>query len=205
MSGETVFVQLRWEDPDTGTLHEPLLKPPIAIGRETPQMPTQWGNETVSCLELVHRQVSRYHALITVINRKLYVIDKSANGTFLNGRTVQGDGQPFTSKDTLRIGPYKITAALVREGATNATELNVDRSHLAGSGDSSHNAMLIWLAGVAVLVLMGLGTWGVARILLEQSRPQIESDSFLGPNLRPQLFIADELEPDAPDTLHREA
>lgn len=184
MSGETVFVQLRWEDPDTGEVNEPLLKAPIAIGRETPQMPDQVGLLPVSKLELLHKQVSRYHALITVANRQLYITDKSANGTFLNGRTVQRDSQPLTSKDTLRIGPYKITAAIARDGETNSTELNLDHSHLAkGSLGANTNAILIWVGGFAVLALMGLATWAFFGLLLERLRPQIDSESAVPSSL----------------------
>ncbi|MGB3496573.1 MAG: FHA domain-containing protein [Elainellaceae cyanobacterium] len=178
MSGD--FVQLRWEDPDTGELHDPLLKTPIAIGRETPQMPEQLGALPVSQLEMPHKQVSRYHALITVVNQQICITDKSVNGTFLNGRSVERENQPFTSKDTLRIGPYKITAAIARDGATNATELNFDHSHLSkqAAGPSS-NALFIWIGGLVVLALMGLVTWGVFGLLLERSRPQIDTESSL--------------------------
>ena len=181
MPDETVLVQLKWEDPDTGEFHSLSFEPPIAIGRESPQMPDQWGNQPVAHLEMPHRQVSRFHALITLVNRQLYVTDKSANGTFLNGRLIQPDAQPLSSNDTLRIGPYKITAALVRHRDTSSTELNLDYSQVEGAKSSPNaNSMLIWLAGIAVLLLMGLGTWGLFRMVLERSRPQpqIDSQSF---------------------------
>ncbi len=178
MSGD--FIQLRWEDPDTGELHEPMLRAPIAIGREAPQMPEQWGALPISRLEMPNKQVSRYHALITITNQQLCITDQSVNGTFLNGRSVQKENQPFTGKDTLRIGPYKITAAIARDGTTNTTELNLEHSHLSKQAASpSSNAMFIWIGGLVVLALMGLATWGLFGLLLERSRPQIDSESSL--------------------------
>ena len=180
MPGEKKFIQLRWEDPDTGVVQDPVVQVPVAVGRESPQMPDQWGGVSVSKLELPHKQVSRFHALITVVNQQLYITDKSANGTFLNGRLIQQDGQPFSSKDTLRIGPYKITATISRDGLSNSTELNLEHSQMATiKSKSGKSAFLVWLVGIVVLLIMGLGTWRLANVLLEQSRPQTELESFL--------------------------
>ncbi len=181
MSGDPTFVQLSWEDPVAGS-RAATLRAPIAIGRESSQMPAQVSGQALSHLELNHKQVSRFHAQITVVNRRLYITDKSANGTFLNGRQVKRDGEAFTAKDTLRVGPFKITASVLRDGETNATELNPDRSHLAKSGPSGPNAVIIGLVGVTILLLMGLGTWAIARGLLDQVRPdpEEETSSILG-------------------------
>lgn len=185
MAEAKTLIQLRWEDPDTGMMKEPVLQVPVAVGREAPQMPEQWGGVSVTKLELPHKQVSRFHALITTINEQFYIIDKSANGTFLNGRLIQQDGQPFSSKDTLRIGPYKITAAIAREGFTNSTELNLDYNPVASSSSGiPKNAVLVWGIGIVVLLLMGVGSWKLAQTLLEQSRPQIELDSFVDQHMR---------------------
>ncbi|MGB3615955.1 MAG: FHA domain-containing protein [Elainellaceae cyanobacterium] len=154
------------------------LQAPIAIGRDLEQMPNQVSGQALSHLKLDHKQVSRYHALITVTNRRLYVIDKSANGTFLNGRSVSREGQPFTTKDTLRVGPFKITASLLRDGATNATELNPDRSqYTSGGASTGPNAVIIGLVGAAILLIMGLGTWAIASGFLEQARPDPDKNA----------------------------
>ncbi|MGF1514678.1 MAG: FHA domain-containing protein [Elainellaceae cyanobacterium] len=175
MSGKPIFIQLNWEDPAVGP-RAATLQAPIGIGRESSQMPEQVGGRSPSCLELNHKQVSRYHALITVANQRLYITDKSANGTFLNGRPVQRDGQAFTAKDTLRIGPFKITASVQRDGASNATELNPDRSHVVATRTTGPSKITIALAGAAILLLMGLGTWAIARGLLDQLRPTPEAE-----------------------------
>lgn len=173
MAEDKTFIQLRWEDPETGLLQEPLLQAPVALGREAPQMPEQWGGMAVSKLELPHKQVSRFHALITLANQQLYITDKSANGTYLNGRLIQQDGQALTSKDTLRIGPYKITAAIARTRQSNSTELNLELSQMGvETGNTEKSATLLWIAGVIILLAMGLGTWRLATFLLEQARPQ---------------------------------
>ena len=179
MSGEPVIIQFSWVDPVTGQPHHSSLQTPIAIGREASQMPDKVGNQPVSHLELDHKQVSRWHALITIVNRQLHITDKSANGTFLNGRLVRQNGQVFTSKDTLRVGPFKITAAVVSHDETNATELlNRDNSHFAKTGgDASPNAILVWLVGGLILLLMGGGIWLAAQTLLQRARPTIDSTS----------------------------
>lgn len=178
MSGGPVVVQLNWEDPITGKSHYSSLQVPIAIGREAAKMPTQWGSQTVSHLELDHKQVSRHHAFINIVNRQLHIADKSANGTFLNGRLVRQDGQVFTPKDTLRIGPFKITAAIVNEGDTITTELNREHSHLVkAEGEANPSAILIWLVGGVILLLIGVGIWVAARTLLNQARPTLDPAS----------------------------
>lgn len=178
MSGLPVLIRLSWDDPATGTSCQSTLQTPVAIGREATQMPDQFGLQTISHLELDHKQVSRYHALITVVNNQLHVSDKSANGTFLNGRPVQPDGQILTVKDTLRVGPFKITVDLVHDRETNATELNPDQSRIASpKAISSPNTALIWLAGAGIFVLLALGTVAIARILINQARPELDPDS----------------------------
>lgn len=182
MPSAPVLIRLSWDDPDDGTPQNSILQAPVAIGREVDQMPPQLGGQTLSHLELPHKQVSRYHALITVVNQQLQITDKSANGTFVNGRVVQKDGQPFSVKDTLRIGPFKITVDRVSDRETNATELNIDRSYMTRTASSTRsNSIVIWIVGGVVLLLLGLGMWVIARLFIEQARPQIESESTRSP------------------------
>lgn len=177
MSDEPVVIQLSWEDPVTGQSHRSSLQAPIAIGREASRMSKDLGNPPMSHLELGHKQVSRIHALLTIVNRQLYIIDKSANGTFLNGRLVPQDGQVFTPKDTLRIGPFKITATILDSDETNATELNPEHSQLEKPQmEANPNTILIWLVGGVILLLMGVGIWMTARALLDRARPTIEPE-----------------------------
>jgi hypothetical protein len=163
-----------WEDPETGEMQQPLLMPPIAIGRELDQMPEQVGGQKVSRLELASKEISRYHTLITVANQQMYITDQSTNGTFINGQPLRPGIQPLSSKDTLRIGPYKMTAALIREGDMDATEHNREQTNLSGQANSAQkNMMMVWVIGAVVLLLMGVGAWLLASTLLERSRPQV--------------------------------
>jgi hypothetical protein len=174
MSAEPLYVQLMWEDPVTGELQRPLLTAPIAIGRDKEQMPEQLGEQSVSRLELADNQISRFHALITVANNQMYVTDQSTNGTFLNGRPIRPGIQPLSSKDTLRIGPYKITATLRRENDLDATEQNREQTTFPQQPNSLHkNTLAIWLIGAGVLLFMGIGAWLLVSKLLERSRPRI--------------------------------
>lgn len=173
MSAEPMYVQLMWEDPETGELKQPLLTAPIAIGRELDQMPEQLGGQKVTRLELANKEISRYHALITVANEQLYITDQSSNGTHLNGRPIRPGIQPLSSKDTLRIGPYKITANLVREGDLNATQQNREHTNLSGQSNSAQkNMLMVWVIGGVVLLLMGIGGWVLVSTVLQNSRPR---------------------------------
>ncbi|MEM9213499.1 MAG: FHA domain-containing protein [Cyanobacteria bacterium P01_F01_bin.150] len=195
MPNKPVLIQLTWDDPTTGTPHHSVCQSPVAIGREIAQMPDSFGNQPVSHLELDHKQVSRYHALINVINQQLQITDKSANGTFLNGRPVRQDSQIFTIKDTVRIGPFKITVELVKDRETNATELSVERSYMAKTQTGTNpNAIAVWLIGGLVLALLGWGTWAIAQLLLKNARPTVESSIVVPHLLSERLESSDSID-----------
>ena len=176
MSGEPVVIQLSWQDPVTGESQSVSRQLPVAIGREANKMPMQLEHLPVSHLELDHQQVSRCHALISIVNRQLHIADQSANGTFINGRLIQQSGQVLTPKDTIRIGPFKLTAVVVSNADANSTELNRDYSHMAkGEMGAEPNAILGWLLGGGVLLLVGIGLWFAAQTLLNQARPTPEA------------------------------
>ena len=177
MSGEPVVIQLNWQDPVTGASQYASRQLPVAIGREASKMPVQLEHLPVSQLELNHQQVSRCHALISIVNRHLHITDQSANGTFLNGRLVRHSGQAFTPKDTIRIGPFKLTAVIVNSADANSTELNRDHSQMAGELAAEPNTIFGWLLGGAALLLLGAGIWLAAQALLNQARPEPPANS----------------------------
>lgn len=180
MSADPTYIQLTWEDPITNELQQPLLTAPIAIGREIEAVPQKLSDESVSRLKLASKQVSRFHALITIANNQLYITDHSANGTFLNGRRISKNTQPFSSKDTLRIGPYKIMATIKADSDLNATELNRDQTglaHKSSSTDLQEGKLMMGLIGLVVLVIMSFGAWFAVNSLLQHSRPQITPNS----------------------------
>lgn len=193
MSAEPNHIQVTWEDPTTGELRQPVLVAPVAIGREQDQMPDQIGSQSVSRLTLPHRQVSRFHALITVSNGQLYVTDRSANGTFLNGQLLRQGSQPISSKDTLRIGPYKITASRVRSQELDViTELTVhDYTQITRTASPmAKNTLLIWAMGIVVMLTMCVGALVSVRLLLERSRPQPSSPTSMAPEVSHSLATA---------------
>ncbi len=178
MSAEPVIVQLNWEDPVTGESQYASRQLPVAIGREAGKMPVQLEQLPVSHLELVHQQVSRCHAVISMVNRQLFIADQSANGSFINGRLIQKTGQVFTPKDTIRIGPFKITVTVVNKSDANSTELNREYSHVAKADMAAEpNTLLGWLVGGVVLLVLGVGLWFGAQALFNKARPSIDTDS----------------------------
>lgn len=194
MSAEPVIVQLNWEDPATGESQYASRQLPVAIGREAGKMPVQLEQLPVSHLELSHQQVSRCHAVISMVNRQLFIADQSANGTFINGRLIQKTGQVFTAKDTIRIGTFKITVTVVNKADANSTELNREYSHVAkagmGASGTEANALLGWIVGGVVVVLLGIGLLVGARTLLNRTRPSVE-DSPQSRLDMPLLFARD--------------
>lgn len=174
MAEPPLYLQLTWEDPTNGEPQQLSFTPPLALGRELAQMPETLSGQSVSRLELRHPQVSRFHALITQTNRQLYIQNRSANGTFLNGRLLPGDRQALSSHDTVRVGPYKITVTLLNSDEADSTELTnqgVPRSLPVSA--VTRQQLVVWLAGMGVLLLMGFGTWALAHAILERSRPTV--------------------------------
>lgn len=169
---ENLYIQLIWEEPITGELNQPLLIPPIGIGREKNEIPEKLGSYPVSQVELIHKQVSRFHALITVANDRMYITDKSSNGTYINGRQISKGSQPFSSKDTIRIGPYKITAILVNQTNINNTDINREINN-PSLRIVKKNTVLLWFIGGIVMILLATGVGFTVKSILDNLRPQI--------------------------------
>jgi len=176
---ENLYIQLIWEDPSTCEMNQSMLTPPIAIGRENQEMPEKLGHHEVSQLELIHKQVSRFHALITVANEQMYITDKSSNGTYLNGSQIRRGSQPLSSKDTIRIGPYKITAILVTEKDINSTDINREINNPSARVNiANKNTFFIWIIGVILMILLGAGVWFSVKTILNNLRPNLPENSL---------------------------
>jgi pSer/pThr/pTyr-binding forkhead associated (FHA) protein len=106
-------IQLTWEDPVTGELRQPVFNIPLALGREIGQMPTNLDGQQVSRAVFRSEEISRFHALISLVNGQISIADRSANGTFVNGQKIHRTSQPIASGDTLQIGPYNVTIGLL--------------------------------------------------------------------------------------------
>ncbi len=76
-------------------------------------------------------RVSRFHAQVTRVGRRYYVTDlRSANGTFVNDKRVQGNVW-LNPQDTIRIGPYKLVLGENQFTRYDETEgMRVEAYHL---------------------------------------------------------------------------
>jgi len=96
-----MMVSMTYESPLNAAAKVPFAikfdeKEKITFGRDA-------GNDVV----LNKPNVSRFHAQVTRVGRRYYVTDlRSANGTFINDKRVEGDVW-LNPQDTIRIGPYK--------------------------------------------------------------------------------------------------
>lgn len=103
-----VELQLSWEDPATSTVEQRLVTVPVAFGRDEQAMRTAINDSEGTLVVLPHKQVSRCHALIVGKEGELELVDKSTNGTFLNGQHFLGTNRQIQDGDRFQIGPYKI-------------------------------------------------------------------------------------------------
>lgn len=118
MNPGSLRLRLTIQDPATGERREPVLTPPIALGREFASMPGEIQGRRVSRLLLDNGNVSRYHALIDWEQDQLVVIDQgSANGTLVNG--VRQTRSVLANGNTLQIGPYQIAVSFVTSGSNS--------------------------------------------------------------------------------------
>jgi len=106
-------IQLSWEDPVTGEMRQPVFNIPVALGREIGQMPTSIDGQPVSRAVFRSEEISRFHALISSVGGQMSIADRSANGTFLNGKKIVGATKPIASGDTIQIGPYSLAIGLL--------------------------------------------------------------------------------------------
>ena len=111
-------LQLTWEDPALGTLEQRTVRVPVAFGRDEQAMRSAMNNQDCSLVILAHKQVSRCHALIVAQGDGLELVDKSTNGTFLNGQHFLGTNRRIRDGDCFQIGPYKIALSTVGTAPT---------------------------------------------------------------------------------------
>lgn len=117
MNPKSLQVRLSWDDPATGERREPLLTPPIALGRDFNSLPVQANGERVSRLVLSSGEVSRFHALIDLDRGGLIIIDQnSSNGIFVNGQPQRRI--TIANGDVLQIGPYQMSIAIAPHPST---------------------------------------------------------------------------------------
>ncbi|MCS7030088.1 MAG: FHA domain-containing protein [Gloeomargarita sp. SKYG116] len=172
---ETIYVQLTWNDPQTGAVTQHTYTPPIAIGREYEQMPSRLGGKTVNRVVLPDRQISRFHALITSSGGQVILTDRSANGTELNGERLHQASRVLHGHDVIRLGSHRITITLATTNDPDATQINATTTGapttVTPKRSSSYTGLMIILALVLVIVAAA-AAWTLVTTLLEQFRPK---------------------------------
>ena len=120
---KTMQIKLISENKLTQEQEEQAFNLPVAIGRELNQLPAVINGETVSPVVLLdsHKQISKFHAQITLENNQLYIEDKSTNGTQVNGQKLLKQRRTLNSGERLRIGNHTITVILISSQDENAT------------------------------------------------------------------------------------
>ncbi|WP_027403504.1 FHA domain-containing protein [Aphanizomenon flos-aquae] len=116
-------IKLISENKLTEEQEEQIFTLPVAIGRKMTQLPAVINGETVSPIELLdsNKQISQFHAQITLENNQVYLEDKSTNGTRINDQKLLKQRQTLKSGDRLGIGNYSITVILIEAGDDDAT------------------------------------------------------------------------------------
>ncbi|MCS6781615.1 MAG: EAL domain-containing protein [Gloeomargarita sp. SKYBB_i_bin120] len=117
-----VELELSWEDLTTGTLQKRRVRVPVIFGRDEQAMRAAL-QEPGTLVVLSHKQVSRCHALILAREDGLELVDKSTNGTFLNGQHCLGTNRRVQHGDRLQIGPYKIYLSALDQAPTTPPSL----------------------------------------------------------------------------------
>ncbi|MEN9247546.1 MAG: FHA domain-containing protein [Gloeomargarita sp. GMQP_bins_44] len=172
---EPLYIQLTWNDPQTGAVNQQTYLPPIAIGREYDQMPSHLGGKPVNRLVLPDRQISRYHALIISSGGKVLLTDRSANGTELNGERFHQASRVLHGQDVIRLGSHRITVTFTTTNDPNATQINTPTTAaphtLSPKQPASYTGLVIVLALVLVMIAAA-ATWTLVTTLLEQFRPK---------------------------------
>ncbi|MBP0014669.1 MAG: FHA domain-containing protein [Roseofilum sp. SBFL] len=177
MSEEPFFIQLTWQDPETGDRQDCVFPLPIAFGRDEDAMPKTVENKTVTPVVLNHKKVSRFHALITLEGKQILLTDHSVNGTRLHNHLLQQGTLPLQSQDQIEIGPYPITLTLVNQTDPQATEPETARRSALNSQTPVPStpwwsqSWIISMVGALMAGCMAVGTWALMSWLLEKSRP----------------------------------
>ena len=108
-------ILLTWEDPGNQEQQTQSFPIPLGIGREAAGIPDTYEEQSLSKVVFKSREISGFHALISVLNGQLTIKDMSTNGTRVNGNLLHKSSQPLKTGDTLQIGPFQISVSLMNE------------------------------------------------------------------------------------------
>ena len=122
-------LQLNWDDPNRG--HQQLMvSPPIALGRESEELPQVLNGQPVDRVVLSSNSVSRLHAVVISTAGGIEIEDRSKNGTTVNGTLLQNERAELVDGDVLEIGDYRVTVmfADLQQASENENIIDADRT-----------------------------------------------------------------------------
>ncbi len=152
------------------TVVGPSIAPTLEIVRGNEQgkttrlkLKTRIGRERDNDLTLTDPRVSRYHAVVELVEGRWTIRDMgSANGTFVNGRPIS-DAQPLAADDRVTVGDTELVFQPSRVSPIRGTKPRVSqplKPRLAHSPSPSGPAPRwgrAWVAGGLVLLLALVG------------------------------------------------
>ena len=132
-------LQLNWDDPNRGP-QQWMASPPIAVGRNIDDLPLVLDGEAVERLVLKGQGVSRLHAVLVEDEDGVAIVDRSKNGTMVNGQLLHNRKASLQNGAQLEIGDYRLTLSLPPLPADNPDSLNDpdltdDRTVILEDGD----------------------------------------------------------------------
>ncbi|MEY2983675.1 MAG: hypothetical protein RLZZ568_292, partial [Cyanobacteriota bacterium] len=107
-------VQINWNDPIAAEPTTQILALPVAFGREIDALPTDLEGQPVTPFQLLdaNKKISRYHALLNMVEGQLIIEDFSTNGTLVDGVRIQRVQHDLASGSIIGIGHYDLMIVL---------------------------------------------------------------------------------------------
>ncbi|NJL97860.1 MAG: FHA domain-containing protein [Synechococcaceae cyanobacterium SM2_3_2] len=121
-------IQLSWDDPITLEPQQALLTPPVGLGRWLEQIPEQHDGQAMAKLLVIGDSISRFHCLIVEQQGQIWLEDRSANGTLVNGQKVKQDRIRLQEEAVIGLGSHTLTIRLLPDPSTATV---IDGSTLA--------------------------------------------------------------------------
>ncbi|HEY9660009.1 MAG TPA: FHA domain-containing protein, partial [Allocoleopsis sp.] len=123
MSKLSMQIQLSWTDPETGTLRQPLLDTPVALGRDFTAMPGVLDGQRVSRVVLADDRVEPFQALIVEQDGEL-LISNQASRNPLQINDVVLPSSTLLDGDRIQIGAVQVQVILQSGIASESINTN---------------------------------------------------------------------------------
>lgn len=128
-------IQLITQNSITEEQEQEIFTLPLVFGRDISQLPSQWKNQNATPIFLLDssNQISRFHAILTHSNGRIFLEDKSNNGTIVNETKIVKKSQQINNGDIIKIGNYAITVVFL----TPETQISLSSDSTIFNPDSS--------------------------------------------------------------------